>query len=83
MKTIVVYKFISLEIYTMNEKEEIKEKSTVLPGCCVGVSSSSDSRLLLNAVGDGNNLRDSGKLFQKNAPLCLTVKCLIHEVFDR
>ena len=49
----------------------------------MGVSSSSDSRLLLNAVRDGDNLRDSGKLFQKNAPLRLTVKCLIHELFDR
>ncbi len=29
----------------------------------------SDSRLLLNEVRDGDNLRDSGKLFQRNAPL--------------
>ena len=28
-----------------------------------------DSRLLLNAVKDGDNLRDSGKLFQRIAPL--------------
>jgi hypothetical protein len=28
-----------------------------------------DSRLLLNAVRDGDNLSDSGKLFQRNAPL--------------
>ena len=29
----------------------------------------SDSRLLLNAVRDGDNLSDSGQLFQRNAPL--------------
>ena len=28
-----------------------------------------DSRLVLNAVKDGDNLRDSGKLFQRIAPL--------------
>ena len=57
----------------MNKKGERREMERVL-FYLVAVWESlrqeySDSRLLLNAVRDGDNLSDSGKLFQRNAPL--------------